>query len=125
MEAAVINITLVPGGSWRHRFTLNEPGPTPIDLTGFEARAEVRDKPGGATLYISVNEVPSADGYIILGGAAGTVDVFISADATMSLKNARGASWDLFLENPNAEDVDQAVRGKVTIGPAVTDPTYD
>lgn len=125
MEAGIVDITLVPGASWRRRFAFNEPGPVPLDLTGFEARAEVRNQPGGATLYISISEVPSADGYIILGGTAGTVDIFISADATEILRTARSAAWDLFLENPNGEDVDQAVRGKVKIGPAVTDPTYD
>ena len=121
MKAGVHNITLEVRGSYRHHYDV-----TGFDWTGYsEARAEVRNQPEGATLYISINEVPNADGYIIVDSGAGTIDIFITADATERLAGVRVAHWDLFLENSNGEDRPKFLKGKVTVDPSVTDPTSD
>lgn len=124
MEPGIFNLPLSPGASYRHKWTFTEAS-VPIDFTGCEARAEIRPKAGSETLYISVNEIATADGYIVISGPTGEVEVFISADATKRLEGVRSAAWDLFLEWPNGEDVDKALKGKVIIDPSVTDPTYD
>lgn len=124
MEPGVFNLTLSPGASYRHKWTFTE-ATVPIDFTGCEVRAEVRPKAGSDVLYISVNEIADAQGYITVGGATGEIDIFISADATKVLEGVRSAAWDLFIEWPNGEDVDKALKGKVIIDPSVTDPTYD
>jgi hypothetical protein len=126
MTAGTHNITLDPRGSYREHYVFNTTNPVaPMDLTGYEARAQVRDRPEGTNIYITVSEVPSADGYLILGGLTGTVDVFFSDTATARLAGVRRAAWDLFLENPNGEDVPKVLKGKVTVDPSVTDPSND
>jgi hypothetical protein len=117
MSAGTHDIIIDPRGSYREHYTM------PFSITGFEGRAEVRDRPEGAILYISVNEVPSADGYIVLSGT--DLHIFFTDAATARLANVRRAAWDFFLENPNGEDVDKIISGRVTIDPSVTDPSND
>ena len=126
MDAGVYDITLSPRGSYRRHFEfIEDDGVTPVDLTNCEARMEIRPRPESATLYISINEVPTADGDITLGGSAGTIDIFITAEATDTLANVRGAYWDLFVEYPNGEDVVKFMKGKVKIDASVTEPSHD
>jgi hypothetical protein len=124
MEPGKFDLSLSPGASYRHKFIFTD-GTSAIDFTGVEVRAEVRPAPASPTLYISINETPSADGYIIIDGPLGEIDIFISADATERLRDVRKAAWDMFIEWPNGEDVDKALKGRVLIDPSVTDPTYD
>ena len=126
MDAGVYDITLSPRGSYRRHFEfIEDDGVTPVDFTGCEARMEIRPRPESATLYISINEVPTADGDITLGGSAGTIDIFTTAEATDTLANVRGAYWDLFVEYPNGEDVVKFMKGKVKIDASVTEPSHD
>jgi hypothetical protein len=121
MRPGVHNIVVDPRGSYREHYDV-----TGFDWTGYtEARAEVRDKPEGATLYISVSEVPSADGYILIDSIASTIDIFFSDTATARMAGRRSGAWDLFLENTNLEDRPKFIKGKVTVDPSVTDPTSD
>jgi hypothetical protein len=124
MDAGTYNPVISSRGSWRKRITLNaDPA---IDFTGCEARAEIRDAREGTTLYASISETPSADGYILIpDGAPNKIQVFFSATATARLGAARRAYWDLFVEYPNHEDVPKVLQGKVTISHSVTEPSHD
>jgi hypothetical protein len=84
MDAGTYNPVISSRGSWRKRITLNaDPA---IDFTGCEARAEIRDAREGTTLYASISETPSADGYILIpDGAPNKIQVFFSATATARL----------------------------------------
>lgn len=121
MRPGIADIVIDTRGSYREHYNV-----TGFDWTGYtEARAEVRDRPEGDVLYISVSEVPSADGYIILDDVASTIDIFFSDAATAGMVGVRAAAWDLFLENTNGEDVIKFLKGKVAVDPSVTDPTSD
>ena len=54
---------------------------TPVDLSGFTAKMQVRKKPGSPIII----ELSTANGRIILGGALGTIDLLISATDTENL----------------------------------------
>lgn len=126
MDAGVYDITISPRGSFRRHFEfMQADGVTPLDFTNCEARMEVRPRPESETLYISINEVPSASGEVSIGVTPGVIDVFITATATEVLKNVRGAYWDLFVEFPNAQDVEKFMKGKVRIDASVTEPSHD
>jgi hypothetical protein len=124
MDAGTYNPVISPRGSWRRRFTFNaDPA---IDFTGCQARAEIRDALEGATLYASVSEQPSEDGYILIpDGSSNQVHVFFSDVATARLKTAKRAYWDLFVAYPNGEDIPKVLSGKVTIKHSVTEPSHD
>ena len=124
MDAGTYNPIISPRGSWRKLFTFTaDPA---LDFTGCEARAEIRDKVEGTELYASINEVVSADGYITIpADETNQIEVFFSATATESLKTAKTAVWDLFVEWPNHEDVNKLLKGKVVIDFSVTEPSHD
>ena len=126
MEPITDDITLHRGASWRRQYTLAhsaDPGDT-FDLTGCEARLEIRPKAGSDVLLISLSEEPSEDGSLDLTGTDGGISIYISPTATLKL-TGKTAAWDLFLEWPSGLDVDKIVMGAVAIDPNVTDPTYD
>jgi hypothetical protein len=126
VEPITDDITLHRGASWRRQYTLARSA-DPLDaydLTGCEARLEIRPKAGSETLLISISELVDDDGQITLGGTDGTISIYLSPAATLKL-NVKSAAWDLFLEWPSGIDVDKIVMGAVAIDPNVTDPTYD
>lgn len=125
MDVGEYNPVISARASWRKTLTFNA---TPaLDFTGCEARSEVRNKKGGSTLYISVSETPSEDGYILIpfDGDPTKIHVYFSPTATARLQAARTAYWDIFIEYPNGEDVPKALEGQVEIDKSVTDPSYD
>jgi hypothetical protein len=124
VEPGPYNPVISPRGSWRRSFTFN--ATPPIDFTGCEARAEIRDSLEGATLYASVSETPGPDGYILIpANSTNQLHVFFSDIATARLKAAKRAYWDLFVAYPNGEDVPKVLSGKVTIKHSVTEPSHD
>ena len=124
LEPGVHNITLDPRGSYRENYDF-----VGLDFTDMpEMRSEVRDRPEGDILYISVNEVPNADGYItvtVTDATHASVQVYYSPEATARLAGVRRGSWDLFGENTNGEDVPKLLLGTVSVRPSVTDPSND
>lgn len=97
---------------------------TPVDLTGYTARAQIRKKWGG-DLWHSMTDGAGIE----LGGPAGTITVTIDNTVTEDPAwNARSSVrdgeafptgvWDLELIHGN--DVVRFVMGTVTISPDVT-----
>ncbi|HEY5785860.1 MAG TPA: hypothetical protein VIT65_13885 [Microlunatus sp.] len=124
MDAGTYNPVISPRGSWRRTFTFN--ADPPIDFTGCEARSEIRDAKEGATLFASVSETPSPDGYIVIPSEeTNQLHIYFSPLATGRMKDAKRAYWDLFVEYPNGEDVPKVMEGKVTIKHSVTEPSHD
>ena len=121
MDPGVHNITIDPRGSYRAHYEF--PDDPTWDFTGLEARAEVRDRVEGEVLYISVSEVETESGYILLGPS--TIDVYFSPTATATMAAVKKGAWDLFLEYANGEDVPKMFYGTVTVRKSVTDPSYD
>lgn len=134
MAAATLDITIEQGATWRQSLTWYQPdGVTPYDLTGAQARLQLRSAHGTAVL-VDLNEkgtagatlgtdgvTPVSDGQIALGGATGTIDIVMLASATERL-NLRKAAYDLTVKVA-AGDTDRVLEGKVTIKPSITEPT--
>lgn len=116
-----MSFTIYQGATCRQSFIWNS-GPTstevaPVDLTGCIARAYIREKYNSVSPLLSMT---TENGRIALGGAAGTIDITLSADATASLPSLRrDARWDLEIEWPDG-DVCRLLQGAVTISPEVT-----
>jgi hypothetical protein len=105
------SLTLYRGDSyaWQFRIWSDEAKTQPADLTGVEAKAEVRDKPGGTTIMelVCTVEVPNI------------VHVELTADLWLGWTLAK-AVWDLQLTYPSG-DVITVVAGSVAVTADVTD----
>lgn len=90
---------------------------TPIDLTGYSAKMQVRAAVDGNVIV----EKSSGAGSIALGGAAGTVDYTFTSAETVTLGTAapRGAVHDLVLTSGGGV-VTKLFKGRITVDPAVT-----
>lgn len=116
-KPAKLKLTIYQGATFRKRLTWTGPAPTrtPIDLTGCTARMQVRPDIESATVLVELN---TTNGCITLGGVAGTIELFISDEASAAFTWLSGA-WDLEIEFASGE-VRRLVQGTVSVSPEVT-----
>lgn len=88
----------------------NDPGQTPVDLTGCTGVASVKDKVGGTTLISFVVTFPNP--------SIGQVMLSLTAANTSSL-NFKTGVWDIFITFPSGK-VEKYLEGSVVLGPNVT-----
>lgn len=86
----------------------------PVDLTGYTARMEIRDKYGGNLLY----RFDLGQGNLVLGGTAGTIILRVPP-STSAAWTWRAGVYDLEVIDSNG-DVARLIQGKVKISPEVT-----
>lgn len=108
-------LVIYQGATFRATWTYESPSGTPIDLTGCTARMQVRAKITDPMALVSLT---TANGGITLGGAAGTIGLYIS-DAATAAFTWKGGVWDFELVWPNG-DVDRLAQGTITVSPEVT-----
>lgn len=88
---------------------------TAVNLTGYTARMQVRSAYEATSTILSLT---SGSG-ITLGGAAGTIAITASANATAALTAPWSGVWDLELVSGGGE-VTRLMEGAVTVTPEVT-----
>lgn len=129
MAAGKLNIAIEQGATWRRRLTWHEPAPDnsdpgtlgpPKDLTNCTAHMQIRQKAGTPVLV----NLTDANGGIVLGGDAGTIDIVITAAQTASV-TLKAAAYDLYVTFPpandgEAPDVRRVLEGTVTNDLTVT-----
>lgn len=97
----------------------NQPGatPSPVNLTGFSAKMQVRPSAGSPILIL---ELSTADGRITLGGTNGTVTLEVDA-VTMAAVPAGGYKYDLYLLSGDATPVEtRLIEGSFKVKAEVT-----
>ena len=114
---AKLKFTIYQGATFRKRLTWKGPLPaqTPIDLTGCTARMQVRPEVESSTVLLSLTTV---NGGIVLGGALGTIDLYVSDEDTGAI-TWDGGVWDLEIVHPGGE-VTRLAQGSVSVSPEVT-----
>lgn len=108
------------GATYRRTFVYTStpaPNITPVDLTGYTARMQFRSNAAAVTPLLSLTDVGSADGQIIIGGQAGTVQVYITDAATDRLSGS--GVYDLELISPIG-DVIRFIKGAYSVSPNIT-----
>lgn len=108
-------LTIDQGATLDRLITWTNAAGTPYDLSGWTARMQIRDKPGGSSLYQTLT---TDDSTIVLGGAAGTIRLVLAA-ATTSAWTWQTGHYDLELTNPDGA-VTRLLQGKATLSPQVT-----
>lgn len=109
-------IEIVQGATLRDTVTwkVGEPS-APVDLTGATARMQVRDKLSSPAVLL---ELTSDNGGIVLGGAAGTVTLYMDDAATAAITWSAGV-YDLEVVLAGG-DVRRLLAGAAVVLPEVT-----
>lgn len=115
MTAAAHNITIEQGATFQLNLLWKGSNDVPINLTGYTARMQVRQKHTSDTALLNLT---TENGGIVLGGAAGTIAVTAAATATDDL-SVKTAVYDLELVSGGGV-VTRLIEGCVTITPEVT-----
>lgn len=108
-------LVICQGATFRATWTFQSPSGAPINLTGCIARMQVR---ANITDPVALVNLTTGNGGITLGGAAGTIGLYISDAATAAFTWKVGV-WDFELVWPNG-DVDRLAQGTITVSPEVT-----
>lgn len=112
MAAGKYHLTIEQGATFARTFTWKDENDDPIDLTSYTARAKMKTPSG-----TEIASLTDADG-LTLGGAAGTIAMELSADATAAMTFEIGV-WDLELEDDN-DVVTRLLEGDVWLSREVT-----
>lgn len=133
MAAGIYNFTIEQGTTVDFEIAYKDSNSDPIDLTGYQARMQFKNLPGGNSTYLTLSSSLDATGTgLNLRGSSGTnpftsgtIGVFIAA-VTSSLLDFNTAFYDLELVsgNGNTANVTRVIQGKVTLDKEVTTGAY-
>lgn len=93
MTAGTHNFKAEQGADFIRQITWQDADGNAIDLSGYSARMQVRREVDDSAVLL---ELTTENGYITLGGAAGTIDLNFPASGTTSLSSSAGV-YDLEL----------------------------
>lgn len=116
MVAGIYDITIEQGANFSLPLTWKDENGTPINLTGYFARMQIRQDYDADEAILSLDS--TVGGGIVLGGAFGTITISIDAGATADLAQT-DAVYDLELESVSGI-VTRLVQGRVFISREVT-----
>jgi hypothetical protein len=88
---------------------------TPVNLTGYTARAQLREKLDSETVLL---DLTTENGRIVLGGAAGTITLQVTAAVTAAM-TWRSAVFDLEMVAGDGK-IRRLISGTATVSPEVT-----
>lgn len=114
MAAGVADLNIEQGAGYVATFTYLQPdGVTPINVTGWTAKMEIRPFVGVTPLLT----VGTATGEIVVTGAIGLFTLTLTALQTDLLD--RGGVYDVLLQPPSGQPI-RLVEGRVHVSLAVT-----
>lgn len=117
MSAGVYDLVIEAGSTFRRKLTWKDVTGAAVDLTGYTARLEIRDRPGVEPAWATLT---SSNGGIVLGGLLGTIALYIPAATTSTFTKVQG-QYDLELTAPGVGgDTTRLLEGKVVTKPEVT-----
>lgn len=115
MPAGKHDIIIEQGATFRRVITWKDSSGSPINLTGWSAKMQVRERVRDSDVVL---ECSTANGRIVLGGSAGTITIVAQDEVTTLLSDMRGV-YDLELTSPGGE-VTRLLRGSAEIIGEVT-----
>lgn len=114
MPAGLYNITAEQGATLTRTITWKNTVGTPINLTGYTARMQVRNDYEAVTSLLTLT---TENGGITLGGVAGTIVITASATATAALS---AGSYVYDLELVLSDVVTRLIQGSFVVNAEVT-----
>jgi hypothetical protein len=113
--AGIYNIIADQGSTFTRQLTWNDSAGSPVNLTGYTARMDVRtsiDAAGAAVLSLT-----TTNGRIVLGGSAGTINLSAEATATQAVE---AGNYVYDLEVVSGSTVTRLVQGSFVVRGEVT-----
>lgn len=117
IAAQVSTLVIEQGAEFTKRYTWKAGSPaSPVDITNWVARMQIKDKKGGTEIL----PLTEANGRLINGGAAGTIDLVIVPADTLALTFKGEAFFDLELQEISTGFVRRLVEGRAVLSLEVT-----
>ena len=113
--AEVYDLEIDQGATFQRRITWKDGNDNPVNLEGYTARMQIRKTIRSSEVIV---EATTENGFITLGGAAGTIEISIPADVTKTFDFKRGV-YDLELESAGGF-VTRLLQGCVYVSAEVT-----
>jgi hypothetical protein len=110
-----LDMSCYQGASFDYTLTW-QTGGTPVNLSGYTARMQVRDGYDGGSAIVSIT---SGTG-ITLGGTAGTIVVALTATQTAAIDATPSGQYVYDLELVSGATVTRLVEGTFIVSPEVT-----
>lgn len=117
-KPAIENLLILRGSTFGHAFRLENPDGTPIDLSGYTARMQIRRSINSATILLELTE---GNGRIEFDSINGRITLKIASDITAGL--AFSGRYDLEIVLPVIAGPDVVYRiaeGKIILSKEVT-----
>ncbi len=131
MAAGIYNFIIEQGTTVNFRIDYTDSNGDPIDLTGYQARMQIRNEPGGSLLYATLSSSIGIDGTglnfmptsasVTLPPSSGSIGVMISAISS-SLFSFDKAHYDIELISGSgaSQHIIRLLQGKVKLSKEVT-----
>ena len=116
MPAGKHDIIIEQGATFRRVITWKAANGSPINLTGYSAKMQVRERVRDTDVVL---ECSTANGRITLGGVLGTITIVAQDEVTDLLAEMPKAVYDLELTSAGGE-VTRLLRGSAEIIAGVT-----
>lgn len=114
MIAGVYNINMDQGATFERLITVRNPDESLFNFTDYTARMYIREEIDSTDVQVSLT---TENGGITLGGAAGTISLYLSAEATAGLDDE--GVYDLEIIEPSGK-IHRLLKGKVRVDLEVT-----
>ena len=115
MAAGKWDFTIEQGATFNRKLTWTNKNKTPINLTGYTAKMQVRKNPSDSVVLI---ELSTSNGRIAITGLTGAIELTISATDTTAI-TWKGGVFSLELTSPGGV-VTRLLEGTVTVSPEIT-----
>lgn len=117
MTARVLDISIEQGSQWVAVITCRDADNVPLDLTGYEARMQIRATADAVATMLSITSTGVSPA-IVVTAATGVLTITIPATSTASL-TAGSAVYDIEIY-PSEAAARKVLRGNVDIVAEVT-----
>lgn len=116
MAAGKLDLMIEKGATFNKHLEYKDNTKTPIDLTGYTARMQVRKSAQSSTIIV---ELTTENSRITITPLTGEIDLFISGADTTAITERGNAVYDLELVEAGGEPL-KLVRGTVSFIEEVT-----
>lgn len=132
MAAGRYTFTIEQGTTVDFEVAYLDSGSNAIDLTGYEARMQIRQNPASTSAYITLSSSLASDGTgLNMSGSSGTnpltsgtIGIYISAASSSALDFSK-ACYDLeIVSGSNPYTVTRLLEGKIKLNKEITQGSY-